>query len=233
MFATVAHLTLQFPGMKYEVKEALGLPQHLGLRATVVTALGLNNLVGHPRYARFLGTAAPMYVPDQPLGSDGPLHRFRLQGDYRFADYYDTATMPALKAAMFDALQLAQPAYKVLTINLSSAIAIYNGFYTPNAYLGDNPAAAGQRYLDLFAGEFAKDGLAVPLADRNGFEAYVSRKSLATDGQSISLALNVDSLRELDIRAVFSYLPINNAATLGLAHLGHFGHIHAYIVSPS
>ena len=231
-----AHTTLQFQGFKYEIKDALGLPQRSGLRsvaaASVTRALGIPGLAPESFLARIWGMAIVPRDDKFPLGTEGPLVAFRRYGEYRLEDYYESAAMPALKSALAARLGQAEGA-RILTVNLSSTVALVNGFRTPNAYMADYPAGAGKAFLDLFAGEYAKDGLPTPPPSSNYLEAYVSRSSLAPDGLSIDLALDAPAVRDLRIDAIFSYLDIRNAQSLGLASLGRFGHIHAYLVLPS
>ena len=94
----------------------------------------------------------------------------------------------------------------------------------------DHPAEAGRLFMEAFRGEYRKNGLDVPPPINNTVEAYISRKSLSEDGQSIDIDIDVERLRNLGIRAVFSYLEISNAADLGLASIGRFGHIQAYVM---
>lgn len=230
---TMVHASFQFPGMKYQLKDALNLPQHMGIRTAIATGLGLDRYVGNPVLGPLLGINAPMYTPKSPLGTKGPLSFARKHGEYRFAEYYQTAAMPLLKKALTSKLSLRPDQYKVLTVNLSSALAIVNGFHTLNAYVADYPLAKGVIFLRLFQGEFAKDGLPVPDAPGNLVESYVSRRSLSANGQSLNLALDTGLFRSLGGQAVFSFLTISNASDLGLEYLGLFGDIHVYTLRAS
>jgi hypothetical protein len=157
------------------------------------------------------------------------LSAFRRSGSYRLQDYYEVGAMQALKPALADYLGTTDTrSYRVLTVNLSSAVALVNGFQTPNAYMADYPVDAGQHFIEVFRGEYLKDGLEVPPPASNYLEAYVSRKSLSSDQTSVKLNIDVERLRNLGVRAIFSFLDISNAESLGLISLRRFGNIHLY-----
>ncbi|WP_308418971.1 DUF6044 family protein [Virgibacillus oceani] len=117
-----------------------------------------------------------------------------------------------------------QSSYRVVSIGLHPTIAQYNGFYTLDTYNTSYPLAYKFKFREIIAPELEKNLKLKNYYDTWGSRAYMYVSELGkhymftkkSDKVIHNLDINTDALKELGGKYVFSALPIENHAAIGL-----------------
>lgn len=224
LLAVVAvHSSLQFPGVKQEIKSELGIPQNVGLRAALAgDALGW---VGRLRLGNMTVNemaGLEVLLPDPEVLR--PDQRFRSTGVYPIAEYFEVEAFSALAPLLAQRLGDDRSAYRVFSIGLSPAVPIYHGYFTLDGYFVDQPIEHWLRFAAVFTREAEKSGKS--LQPGNGTFAYVSPASFR-DGV-IDPDLDMCLLDELGGKVIFSLFPFADPERLGIELVGQSGVVYAY-----
>ena len=115
--------------------------------------------------------------------------------------------------------------YKVLSLKLQPASALYNGFYTIDGYSNNYPLPYKYEFRKIIAGEIDKSDYLKFYYDEWGCRCYLFTADvdvsncLFPKGSGVTLSnlsFDFDSARNLGAEYLFSAVPIDNPETLGL-----------------
>jgi hypothetical protein len=153
---------------------------------------------------------------------------YRVEREPSFREFYAEEQFRDIEA------YIGQPkeAYRVASIGLHPAIAQYNGFYTLDTYNNYYPLSYKHAFREVIAKELKKSPKLKSYFDHWGGRCYLFvaelgqkydyRKNSAK--QIRHLDLNMDALKQLGGRYIFSALPIRNAKDNQLKLLHIFNH---------
>ena len=200
--AATIHALAQFPGVKEEIKEALGAPPHAGLKAALAGSYG-----PPPPFTHVKASYHPGYT--------------------RLADYY---MMESFAQARRDLeARLGDPSnYRTISLGVTPSVSQFHGFYTLDGLFYDVTADYARSFAQLTAPEYAKDGLQ-PNERTGGLVLHLARESLR-DG-AVDFAFDTCRFVAMGGRVLFSAWPIRNAAALGFAEVGAYTGLRAYLVT--
>jgi len=122
--------------------------------------------------------------------------------------------------------------YRVVSIGLHPAVALYNGFYTADGYYPNYPLAYKKALRALMREELAKDPALAHYYDGWGSRAYVFSAELGrhylfdvhSSGAIRDLRLDPASMRALGVDYVLSAVPIEAPERSGLVFRRRFTH---------
>ncbi|MEO1163639.1 MAG: DUF6044 family protein, partial [Chloroflexota bacterium] len=122
--------------------------------------------------------------------------------------------------------------YYVVTIGFHPSVALYNGFYTLNAYVSNYPLAYKNQFREIISGELDKNPELQSYFDNWGSRAYIFVDELGNDstlyrGNGIrieDLDLNLDVLHEMGGRYILSAVEINTETNPEYQLLEYFQH---------
>ncbi|MFY4777347.1 DUF6044 family protein [Metabacillus sp. RGM 3146] len=114
---------------------------------------------------------------------------------------------------------LPQSDYRVISLGIHPAIAQYNGFYTLDSYNNFYPLAYKFAFRRIIEKELAKNNNLQIYFDEWGGRCYIFTNELGknymfkknTKKRLENLELNIDTLKEIGGRYIFSAVPIDNA----------------------
>ena len=221
------HSMLQFPGIKEDIKDRLGIPRNVGLRAALAGgALGRfgelrlgNSSVNEIAGLKVLLQDPEVLRPDQ---------QYRGHGVYSFDEYFEREAFAEMRPVLDARMGADRSAYRVLSIGIAPAVAIVNGYSTLGGYFADQPLEYLARFNRVFAAEYAKSGRD-PMPGNMAF-AHVSPASVR-DGV-IDPDLDLCLLDELGGKVVISMFAFADPARQGMEAIGTFGPLHVYLMAP-
>ncbi|MBL0074091.1 MAG: hypothetical protein IPP34_20745 [Bacteroidetes bacterium] len=117
-------------------------------------------------------------------------------------------------------------AYRVLSLGMEPNVAIYNGFYTLDSYQNYYPLNYKHAFRKIIAAELDKNAFIRKNFDTWGNRCYVFSDELQKccfldchkkkKCQINNLSLNLDAVKSLGGKYLFSAVPVNNALEIGL-----------------
>jgi hypothetical protein len=153
---------------------------------------------------------------------------YRVEMEPSFREFYAEEQFRDIEA------YIGQPkeTYRVASIGLHPAIAQYNGFYTLDTYNNYYPLSYKHAFRQVIAKELKKSPKLRSYFDHWGGRCYLFVAELGqkydyrkTSAKQIRhLDLNMDALKQLGGRYIFSALPIRNANDNQLKLLHRFNH---------
>ena len=191
-----AHTALQFPGIKERVMDQFGIPRHAGLRAAVL---------GEKVEAR-------------------PYWRERVGGNFSFANYFELESFSRIKTDLAANLGPDQSAYRVVSVDLEPAVALFHGFYALGGLFSDLNAKAYEDFWGLFPGELQKQG--ITKRHRLVFPVALSSRTPA----GINPDFDVCLLWNRGTRVIFSRSDFADPKQHYLALLDTYGSIRVYLI---
>lgn len=135
--------------------------------------------------------------------------------------------------------------YRVISLGIYPAAAAYNGFYCLDGYSNNYPLAYKHSFREIMAGELAKNEYIRLYFDNWGNRCYLFTAEYTTyctmekkwHSEFHDLSLNIEKLKELNCRYLFSAAWIANAEDLGLTLLaepfeteGSWYRIYVYVI---
>jgi hypothetical protein len=138
-----------------------------------------------------------------------------------FAEFYS----PGLFREIRDSIDAPPADYRVASLGLHPAIALYNGFYTVDGYWVNYPLEYKHRFRRAIAGELAKNPKLATYFDAWGSRCYLFSSEL---GQQYlytkdspkrrveHLDIDTEALAGLGTKYILSAVEVGNAAELGL-----------------
>jgi hypothetical protein len=152
------------------------------------------------------------------------LHRLKSGENYdklTWADYY----APDVFSEIDEFIGKEKSSYRTLSLGLHPAAAIYNGFYTLDAYSNNYDLNYKHQFRSIIAGELDKDTQLADYYDNWGCRCYVLSSELGYDRLLVSkdsgthikeLAFDAAAAREMGARYLFSAVEIDNGDEIGL-----------------
>jgi hypothetical protein len=152
------------------------------------------------------------------------LHRLRGGENYdklTWDDYY----APDVFSEIEEFIGEEKSGYRTLSFALHPAAAIYNGFYTLDAYSNNYDLNYKHQFRNIIAGELDKDEGLEKYYDEWGCRCYVLSSELGYNNLLISkdsdthvseLSFNAEAAREMGADYLFSAVAIDNADEVGL-----------------
>jgi hypothetical protein len=131
---------------------------------------------------------------------------------------------PELFAEIRDYIGKPQESYRVGSVGMHPAVALYNGFYNIDGYFYDYPLEYKHRFGKAIAGELAKDKKIADYFYQWGSRAYLFSSELNQDyfctksskhRKVKDLAFNTDALRDLGANYILSAVEVDNSEALG------------------
>jgi hypothetical protein len=169
----------------------------------------------------FLGTALNVYYYSD---INKELHRLENGESYdkiTWEDYY----APDVFAEIDEFIGKDKSSYRTLSFGLHPASAIYNGFYTLDAYSNNYDLDYKQQFRSIIAGELDKDESLEKYYDEWGCRCYVLSSELGSNNLLISkasdthiseLSFNAEAAKKMGADYLFSAVTIDNADEVGL-----------------
>jgi hypothetical protein len=157
------------------------------------------------------------------------------------------ATYPAYRsffaekqfAQISRAVGLAPAQYRVVSVGIPPAVALYNGFYCLDSYQNNYPLPYKRQFRRVIAAELAKRAPIRTYFDHYGNRCYAFSAELGLSEQEVivskheqktiqNLQLNTSALRQMGCRYVLAGLPIQNAAARQLRLMQIFSDSDSY-----
>jgi hypothetical protein len=136
-----------------------------------------------------------------------------------FASFYSTD----LFAQIDHHINKPKNTYRVVSVGLNPSVALYNGFYTLDAYQNHYPLAYKRKFRKIIAGELDKSAHLKDYFDHWGSRCYVFSADLENscaydcrkDAQTgVNLSIDTGALKDMGGAYIFSAVPILNAESL-------------------
>lgn len=118
--------------------------------------------------------------------------------------------------------------YRVVSLGIEPSIALYNGFYTLDAYQNNYPLAYKKRFRPIIARELDKNAWLKDFFDTWGSRCYLVSSELQStcftrcykdsDVEINELSIDIDALKDLGGEFIFSGVPIKNFEDLNLTY---------------
>jgi hypothetical protein len=169
----------------------------------------------------FFGTALNVYYYSD---INKELHRLANGESYdkiTWEDYY----APDVFSEIDEFIGEDKSSYRTLSFGLHPASAIYNGFYTLDAYSNNYDLDYKQQFRSIIAGELDKDESLEKYYDEWGCRCYVLSSELGSNNLLISkasdthiseLSFNAEAAKKMGADYLFSAVTIDNADEVGL-----------------
>lgn len=146
--------------------------------------------------------------------------KYRHVGTPTYAEFYDEELFAEIETY----IDKPQENYRVVSIALHPTIAQYNGFYTLDTYNNTIPLAYKHDFRKIIAPELEKNHTLEKYFDTWGSRLYVFSDEIGkkyvfkkdSDMRINELDLNIEQLKKLGGKYIFSGIPIENHTELGL-----------------
>lgn len=120
--------------------------------------------------------------------------------------------------------------HKIVCLGLHPSILEYNGFHTVDSYMANYPLSYKHRFRKVIASELAQSETLKDYFDHWGSRCYLFSAELGNDflwgkhknGKVSNLAIDIEALKELDCKYIFSAVEIENYASLKLDYKGAY-----------
>ena len=164
-------------------------------------------------YARNVYLSSPFY------------HNIRLMvfPDTYHVDSWRQYYAEDLYAKIDEAIGRDKSTYRVASIGVNPAVALFNGFYTVDGYSTDYPLEYKHKFRRIIENELAKDESNRLYFDNWGNRCFVYTADLGKrfdiyrgENTEINIDLNINALKEMGGEYIFSAVKIANAESLGL-----------------
>lgn len=140
-----------------------------------------------------------------------------------YADYYAVGVMDQVEEFLYQTTGLEQSAYRVVSLGIDPAAALYHGFYCLDGYSNNYPLEYKHRFREVIAPALEVSDYLRAYYDEWGNRCYLFGSecpgyyTIQKNGFYFShLELDVEALRELGGNYLFSAAYIANAEELGL-----------------
>ena len=165
--------------------------------------------------------------------SNNEHYRPRREGDVTFREFYS----PDLFGEIRDRIGRPLATYRVISVGMPPAIAVYNGFYSLDGYVGNYPLAYKQRFRRIIEKELQKNPRLRANFDFWGSRCFVLVDELPIYGAAANfpgytkkaaireirrLELDPEAMRDLGVDYVLSAVEIANHAENDLSPRGVF-----------
>lgn len=125
--------------------------------------------------------------------------------------------------------------HKVVSVGMYPGIALYNQFYTLDAYLSSYPLQYKHKFKEVILPELEKDKNLCKYYDNWGSRCYLFSADCGkrymygkNDKKQITLDINVEKLRELGCEYIFSAVDISNYEQLGIDYVDTYSNDDSY-----
>ena len=166
------------------------------------------------------------------------------------SDYYALDWDKFFAEDIFSQINMAigepQENYRVISVGIYPAAAAYNGFYCLDGYSNNYPLEYKHTFREIMEGELKKNDYVRDFFDNWGNRCYITTAEQANyytfekkwNSVVYDLDLNIDKLKELNCKYIFSAAYLMNAEEKGLSLLQEapfetedsWYHIYVYIV---
>lgn len=109
--------------------------------------------------------------------------------------------------------------FNTVCIGFTPAIAQFNGFQTLDAYLPLYPLSYKKKFREIIEGELVKDSSKCSYFDGWGNKCYIFLGEKINDNMIHDLSININALKDMNCRYIFSRYIIGNADELNLSLL--------------
>jgi hypothetical protein len=190
-------------------------------RKTVNFAVTYNVMILLVTIITVLGTAATVFYYSD---INKNLHRLANGEDYdklTWNDYY----APDVFSEIDEYIGEDKSTYRTLSFGIHPASAIYNGFYTLDAYSNNYDLNYKHEFRNIISGELDKDSALAKYYDEWGCRCYILSAELGSNRLLISKAsdthvqnLDIDTVaaKKMGAKYLFSAVAIDNADEIGL-----------------
>jgi hypothetical protein len=190
-------------------------------RKTVKFVMIYNIMVSLVAIITALGTAATVFYYSD---INKNLHRLANGEDYdklTWNDYY----APDVFSEIDEYIGEDKSTYRTLSFGIHPASAIYNGFYTLDAYSNNYDLNYKHEFRNIISGELDKDSALAKYYDEWGCRCYILSAELGSNRLLISKAsdthvqnLDIDTVaaKKMGAKYLFSAVAIDNADEIGL-----------------
>jgi len=223
--------TVQFPGIKENIKKKLNVDNHVGLRYAFV-----NKYASSILYFKIPKSLTGLYSPPdpelpQPLHSLARKKVYRYTGLYMLKDYYEFENFSKIKKDLKLKLNLELNDFKTLSFFISPSIAQYHGFHTLDGFFVDYPLEYWFKFNKLFKTEFKKSNIKIKeVTPKNGLFAFISPYSF--ENKKIKkLSFDTCLFYKMNGKVIFSFFEIENHKEIDLNFLNEYGNIKVYYIN--
>ena len=136
-----------------------------------------------------------------------------------FSEYFSTPLYEDVKSY----IALPVNKYRVASIGLDPAIALYNGFHTIDGYLANYPVNYKHDFRKIIVGELEKDIKLKKSFDEWGSRCYIFVSEIENDSLP-NISIDVNQMKIMGVKFVLSKYIIGNHEALRLELLKHFEH---------
>lgn len=169
-----------------------------------------------------------------------------VKGDTYYALDWDRFFAEDIFEQIDQAIGKPKDTYHVVSVGIYPAAAAYHGFYCLDGYSNNYPLEYKHTFREVMAGELEKSDYVRAFYDNWGNRCYITTAEQANyytfekkwNSVIYDLDLNIEKLKELDCRYIFSAAYIMNAEEMGLSLLqdapfetkNSWYHIYVYVV---
>lgn len=169
-----------------------------------------------------------------------------VKGDTYYALDWDRFFAEDIFEQIDQAIGKPKDTYHVVSVGIYPAAAAYHGFYCLDGYSNNYPLEYKHTFREVMAGELEKSDYVRDFYDNWGNRCYITTAEQANyytfekkwNSVIYDLDLNIEKLKELDCRYIFSAAYIMNAEEMGLSLLqdapfeteNSWYHIYVYVV---
>tara|TARA_B100000315_G_scaffold173891_1_gene162344 strand:- start:332 stop:2296 length:1965 start_codon:yes stop_codon:yes gene_type:complete len=182
----------QLYGLKQNINKALGIMENIPIKYSLKSYI-----TGKPIEAYILRMSQePPYVP--------------------LKDFFRTKTFANISRDISEITNRPKSSYRVMCFDLAPSVLQFNGFYTLDSQMADEPLEYAKEFAHLFRHEFAKDGIS-NMFMREVLYTYVANESRKDNG--ITPTFDVCQFVNMGGKFIFSSKPLLNASELHLSLL--------------
>lgn len=232
-FATVFYVVKNcFPGFKFVQSLQLDRFYMFLLPLWILLLARSLSLICSRKYMKYLGfalaivTSCVFIYTNKEFKSNVKLMLGLSVEEVPYNHFYDVDLFSMIKKDM----DCNNPyEHKVVSVGMYPGIALYNQFYTLDAYLSSYPLQYKHKFKEVILPELEKDKNLCKYYDNWGSRCYLFSADCGkrymygkNDKKQITLDINVEKLRELGCEYIFSAVDISNYGELGIVYINEY-----------